>query len=446
MAEAAIARPTTMRLVAFAAGDFAFNLYWQSVMLYLLFYYTDALALDVGLAATIYLIASVWDGLASLVVGILADRRGSARHFRLALIIGALPLGLAFAMAYMAPPFGGIAAVAFVLCGHLLFRTAYALVNVPYLAMSARVSAHSADRALVAGLRMLAGTAAAVVVALGTVPIGEWVTGQGEGPASYLGAALLFAAVATIILIGIGLDFRDAAPPEPSVRPSVRTCLESLWRNRAFVTLSGAMMAMIIGVTILNKSVLYYFKYALGSEARGQLTLAVMMAVSAAAVPVWMVIARRIGARSIWFVAVGGCALLLALFAFTDGTAAGVTQGLLVALQAVIVGLHFSFWALLPDTVEYGQRTTGVRVEGTVFGVAALLQRVAIGIATAILGWSYVGAGYTANTVQSPATLTAMRLTIALLPLGFLALSALLMWLNPLAKGAHERIVRDLAA
>lgn len=438
------ARPSFLRLAAFAGGDFAFNLYWQSVMLYLLFYYTEALSLDIGLAATVYLAASVWDGIISFAVGIAADRRGSGQRLRLALTLGSLPLGLAFAMAYLPPPFAGAAGVAFVLGGHILFRTAYALVNVPYLVMSARISPDSNDRALVAGLRMLAGTAAAVVVAMGTVPIGGWLSGT-DGPAAYLDAALLFAAIATVILIAVGASFRDAAPAEPLDRPSVAVCLASLARNRAFVTLGGAMMAMTVAATILNKSVLYYFKYLGGDEAAGQLALAAMMAVSAAAVPAWMAVARLIGARAVWFVATGTCSVLLLVFAGADVARAGLTQALLVAIQAAIVGLHFAFWALLPDTVEYGQRVTGVRVEGTVFGVAALLQRIAIGAATAILGWSFVGAGYTPNVAQSAGTLAGMRLSIALILLAFFALSALLMWLNPLAKGAHDRIVRELA-
>ena len=78
-------------------------------------------------------------------------------------------------------------------------------------------------------------------------------------------------------------------------------------------------------------------------------------------------------------------------------------------MQVMIVGLNFVFWAMLPNTIEYGERATGVHVEGTVFGVAALLQRIAIGIATAILGWSFASAGYVANVEQSAETLGGMR-------------------------------------
>ena len=58
-------------MLLFAFGDFAFNIFWQSVMLYLLFYYTDALDIPIKVAATTYMIASVWDGLASFAVGVL---------------------------------------------------------------------------------------------------------------------------------------------------------------------------------------------------------------------------------------------------------------------------------------------------------------------------------------------------------------------------------------
>ena len=59
------AAPAKARLLLFAFGDFAFNLYWQSLMLYLLFYYTEALDLPVATAAAIYTAASIWDGIAN---------------------------------------------------------------------------------------------------------------------------------------------------------------------------------------------------------------------------------------------------------------------------------------------------------------------------------------------------------------------------------------------
>ncbi|MCH8616119.1 MFS transporter [Sphingomonas sp. SM33] len=431
-------RPSRPRLLLFAFGDFAFNLYWQSIMLFLLFYYTDALELPIGVASTTYLIASVWDGIASFVVGILVDRRHATLRYGAILIAGAIPLGLCFMLTYMPPLTTGSWAIASILGAHLLFRTAYAAVNVPYLAMTARISADTDDRAFVAGTRMLFGTAAAVTVALATVPVGRWLTGSTASEA-YFGAAVLFAVVGTIILMFVGATYREATTIERPLPGSVRAALVSLARNRAFVTLSAAMMAMIVAITVLNKSVLYYFKYLLNDPEAGQLALASMGIVSGIAIPLWMVFGRVIGLRALWLIAAGlGMATLL-VFAAIDVHESGLMQIFLIMMQVMIVGLNFVFWAMLPNTVEYGERETGLHVEGTVFGVAALLQRIAIGIATAILGWGFAGAGYVANVQQSAGTLSGMRATIVIVPLIFLALSCVAMLANPLGRAPHGR-------
>lgn len=437
-------RPSRARLTLFAFGDFAFNLYWQSAMLFLLFYYTDALGLPVAAAAAIFMASSVWDGVANFAAGILADRREPKGGLGRLVAIGGVPLGLGFVLAYLPPVVPGWWGMVGVFAGHIAFRTAYAFINLPYLAMSARVSADSNDRAYVAGVRMLSGTLAAVVVALGTVPLGGLLLGTKAAADAYLGAALLFALAGAAILAWVGITYREADVPERREPVPVWTALKAIAGNRAFVTLNLAMVAMIVAVTILNKSVLYYFKYFLGDEGGGQLALASMSVVSAVSVPLWMLMQRRVGTRALWFLAAALAMIGLALFALFDIHRAGVMQAYLMAMQAMIVGLNFVFWAMLPNTIEYGEQRTGLRVEGAVFGMAALLQRVAIGIATAIIGIGFERAGYVANIGQSAATLSAMRMTIALVPLAFLALSCVLMALNPLGRGEHARIVRDL--
>ena len=406
-------------------------------MLYMLFYYTEALHLPIEVAAGCYFIASVWDGVASLLVGVLFDRYADPKHYRLALIWGAAPLGLAFVCAYSPPPFQGLGLAAWVLAGQLLFRTAYALVNVPYLAMSARICADSDDRALVAGLRMIAGTAASVIVAVGTLPLGFWLT-HVEGPGVYREAAILFSLAASAILIGVGLGYRDGAIPVSTSRGSVRAALIGAWRNPAFVTLSVAMVAMIIAVTVLNKSILYYFKYTLADQASGQLTIAWMTAVSGCVLPVWMAVSRAIGVRALWFVAIALGVTWLGFFILFDFHAPLYTQAFLVLMQSTIVGLNFAVWAMVPDTIEYGQRRTGVRVEAVLYGYVALLQRVAIGLGTVLLGVSLKRAGFSSGAHQTVATLGMFRITLALIPLVFLLASALVMGLNPLRRSPGE--------
>ena len=437
------ARPSKPRLLLFAFGDFAFNLYWQSVMLFLLFYYTDALDLPIAVAAMTYMIASVWDGIANLVAGIMVDRRHATLRYGAILVAGAVPLGACFMLMYMPPLMTGGWAIATILIAHLLFRTAYAAVNVPYLAMTARVSADGGDRAFIAGMRMLFGTAAAVVVALCTIPVGRWLAGA-TASQSYFASAILFAVVGTLILMLVGATYREGTTIQRPLPDSVRAVLVSLFRNRAFVTLSAAMMAMIVAITVINKSVLYYFKYLLNDPEAGQLALASMGVVSGVAIPLWMMLGRIIGLRALWFIAAGLGIAALGIFAAADVHESALMQAFLIALQVMIVGLNFVFWAMLPNTVEYGEQATGLHIEGSVFGVASLLQRIAIGVATAILGWSFASAGYVANVQQSAGTLSGMRATIVVVPVLFLALSCVAMLSNPL--GRQPRGKADLGA
>lgn len=445
---AKLTRPSRARLVLFAFGDFAFNLYWQSVMLFLLFYYTDAIDLPIRIAATIYLIASVWDGIANFLAGMLIDRRSQTFRFGRLIAVGAVPLGLTFMLAYAPPLDRGWWGLALILVAHMVFRTAYAGINVPYLAMSARISPDLGDRSLVAGLRMMFGTAAAVIVALGTVRIGSLVTGT-SGASAFLGAAAVFAAVGAIILAIVGTSYRDGIVPAPSAGGWGKA-LVALARNRAFVVLNLATMAMIIAVTVLGKSVLYYFKYLLNDPEAGQLALAAMGVVSGIAIPLWMLLGHRIGLRRLWLLATGGGMAGLLIFAVLEFDTTLAMQIFLIGMQVVIVGLNFVFWSLLPNTIEYGEQATGVHVEGAVFGVAALLQRIAIGIATAILGYSFASAGYVPNVRQTPETLEGMRLTAAVLPLGFLALSYVAMLFCPIgrkpaAAGEGAEALHDMA-
>jgi GPH family glycoside/pentoside/hexuronide:cation symporter len=291
---------------------------------------------------------------------------------------------------------------------------------------------------------MLFGTAASVVVALGTVPVGRWLTGSTAAQA-YFGAAVVFAILASAILLLVGATYRDLGQVDRPPPASLAAALLSLIRNRAFVALNTAMMSMIVAVTVLGKSVLYYFKYLLNDPQAGQLALASMGVVSAIAIPLWMIVGRFLGLRALWLLATSLAILSLGAFVIADIATPMGMQLFLVVTQAIIVGLHFTFWAMLPNTIEYGELETGLHVEGAVFGVAALLQRIGIGIATAILGWTFASAGYVANVQQSADMLATMRNTVAFVPMLFLALSGVAMLFSPFRRGTHNQIVRELA-
>lgn len=434
------------RLTLFASGDFACNLYWQSLIFYLFFFYTETLGLPAATAGLVYMIGSFWDGLADLAVGLRAEATAARGGYRRVVAFGAVPLGIAFTLLYFAPPFGLTALTIFALAVHFLFRSLYAIVNVPYSALTTRISDDSHDRATISGLRMLFGTAAAGAVALLTPRIGLLFGTPPESTGSFFSAALVFAVVATMLLLTMVARVPERIPPATTqARHSLRDCAKVLARNRAFVSLNLAMMAIVVGVTVLTKSVLYYFTYALGDAEAGSAGLALMAIAGTAFVPVWMIAERRLGSRGIWFASALAAVVAVIAYAVLGGRSTLATQAFLIAMQAGVVGVNFAFWAILPDTVEYGEHQHGVRVEAMAFGVTALVQKIALGLAAGLMGLIYSAVGYVAHADQSAETLAGMRWAMLLIPaLGF-GLSALAMAMNPLRRGTHDAIVADLA-
>lgn len=434
--------PTRLR---FASGDFACNLYWQSSSLFLFFYYTEVLHLAPQLAGTIYMIGSVWDGIADLLTGIWAER-GRRRYARV-VGYGAIPLGLSFPLLYFGPPFHGIAFVVGLLIAQFAFRSLYALVNITYAAWSVRISTDSRDRAAVAGLRMLFGTIAAVLVSLSTERISRAVSGSLTSSAGFLCAAGVFDLIATPLLMHVarrspqGADEPKIAPPTPLSRG-----LGALATNRAFVTLCIAMMCIAIAATILSRSVLYYFTYVVGDEMAGTTALALMGVSGSLFVPLWMLARHRIGSRALWLGAAALAIVGSTAFAMTDAGVAWRADLFLVTMQAALAAFSFVFWAMLPDTVEYGELHGGVRIEALSFGVAALLQKVAIGVATALTGFAYSAIGYAPRVAQSPEVITDIRWLMVAAPIIGCLVSALAMAANPLRRDTHRAIVAALAA
>jgi glycoside/pentoside/hexuronide:cation symporter, GPH family len=436
------------RILAFAAGDFGFNLYWQSLSLYLLFFYTDVVGLSAAAAGLIYMVASIWDGLIDPVIGVAAGRtRTRWGHYRPYLLFGAAPLGLGFILLYYRPPLAGTALVAALLGAHLLFRSLYAAVNVPYAALTARITQDAGQRATISGLRMLFATLAAAAVAMLTQPIALAMTGRSNGAVGFLAAAAGFALVATLVLLSVFAATRERASGGLSA-PSIG--LAAGWRsiagNRAFWTLVVGGGFMIACATALGKSVLYYFKYALHDEAGARTALTLSAVSGLVIVPLWMLAARRLSKRAIWLTSCGLYAAGLIVFALVRTRSAWAMDLFLVYMQTGTLGLAFAYWGLLPDTVEYGQWRTGVRAEALVFGLALLFQKVALGLGAGLFGVALGLVGYHANQVQTPQTLAGLKTIMVGLPLIGVCICTLAMAFNPLKQGTHERLVADLLA
>jgi len=440
-------RLSTAKKIGFTLGDYASNLYWQSVSIFLLFFYTDAVGLPAATAGLIYMIASIVDALADPVMGSIADRtRTRYGRYRPYILFGCVPLGLSFVLLYWRPPFDGVALAVWMMASHIIFRFAYTAVTIPYTSLNARLTDSSDERSTIAGYRMIFGVLAAFTIIYFTYPmVGR--LGGSDATIGFTWAAAVFALVATAIY---PLVYRITREPEESASEGQGALdLAGHWRalapNRAFWVLILATVAAFVCTTALGKSVLYYFKYTLKDEAASRTALIGMSAIGLVAIPAWVWITKYIGKRNAWFSGILLSLIMLAIFATNAFDSVLAMTVWLIFWGAFSLGLALTFWSMLPDTVEYGEWATGKRTESFIFGLFQLFLKTALGVGAGLFGWLLDRSGYVANAEQSPETLAGMKDIMIWLPGAGLVIAGLVMLLYPIRKGTHERIVEELA-
>jgi len=443
------ARLTTFRKVAIGAGDFGFNLYWQTAGLYLLFFYTDAMGLPAATAGFIYMAALIWDAALDPVLGLLVDRtRTSMGRYRPYLILGGAPLALGFIAMFAGPSGSSLAAIIFAAATHLTFRTLYAVVSIPYAALFARITKDSAQRGDMAGIRMVFGTLAAIVVAALTLPLAQALGTEASPRRGWLIVGAAYGVIAAFCLLGVawaarGLDVADEAPPPP--RP-LRDVVRSLAANRALHLVLGAVVLSAFSGTMFSKNLLYYFKYVVGDAKLGSTALAIGALTAAICVPAFAVVVRLVGKRATWLIGAVPGLIGLLVWHFVDGMGV-IPLFAAVVLQAMGLAAYVvCFWGMLPDTVEYGEWRSGVRTESMVFGLTVLGQKAALGLGAGFLGVALSHVGYTANAVQTPETLAGIKAMMFWIPLVGGLGSAALIFFYPINRQAHETMVAEIAA
>ena len=441
-------RLSPARKIGFTVGDYACNLYWQSVSIYLLFFYTDVVGLSAGTAGLIYMIASIFDGMIDPVMGAIADKtRTKHGRYRPYLLWGAVPLGFAFVLLYFKPPLAGVALVTWILVAHLIFRVAYTALSIPYTSLNARITDSSAERSTLAGFRMIFATLAGLTVASTTQPLAASLGGGDVGKGFTL-TAVAYALIATAIFPFVYATTREPQDVPGEAAPVIR--MSQYWAavrgNRAFWAVMAGICTGVICTTALGKSVLYYFKYYLNDEAAARTALSLNAAVGLVVIPAWIYVTKRIGKRAAWFTAVIWGIVCLTGFALVDIRDPGLMIGFLLAMQVCGLGLALTFWSMLPDTVEYGEWRTGLRAESFIFGLGQFFLKAALGLGAGIFGWSLDLVGFHPNVAQTPETLQGMKTIMVALPLAGLVLGGLAMLIYPMKKGVHEDIVGQLAA
>ncbi len=451
-----MSRLTTAQKAGYGLGDFAYNLIWQAVTLFLIFIYTDVAGLSPYWAGVVYIAASVWDAITDPIMGGLADRTRTSRgRYRPYILWSAAPLAFVYWLAFSVPSVSDGWIIVWAFVTHFLLRTVYTVSNIPYSSLTARMTSDADDRARLTGWRMQFAVAGGLFVAT-FLPGLVAVLGGDDPRTGYSLTVALFALLMFAILIASYFltsepDEIDPLPARQSLNPVdlLKDVLGVAAKLRLNGPLARVFLAIIIGgmcIAMLSKSVPYYFKYIYGDQTMVSGALVTLMITQFVVIPAYVFLAARTSKRVAWLAGSGVMAVgLTALFANQL-----YTQFVILPIFCVIGAgagaLGVMFWSMLPDTVEYSEWATGNRDEAKTYAFASFAIKMSNGTAGFLFGVLLGLAGFEANVEQTEDTIFAIKSIMTLIPLLGLLICAVIIWGYPLDRAAHEKLLTDIKA
>jgi GPH family glycoside/pentoside/hexuronide:cation symporter len=432
--------------IAYGVADLGISLLTASTQFFLLFFYTDILGIDPGLAGTALLVGKLtWDAINDPLVGYFSDRTRSRWGRRKPyMLLGAIPFGLTIWLLFSLPPgLTGLTAFLAVLGSYLLVDTTQTLVSVPYYALSAELTNDYDERTSLISIRMIftvlgyiLGAAATTVVAGLFMNLGWSKTAAYSG----MGAVFGFVAIVTMLITIFGVK----ETPNPDLKPAtmpVMLQIKHVLKNRPFVQYMIMSTIINISFTLLTALLPYFLMYQLHMTDQIPLVMMVMLLTIAVFLIPWRFASKKLnkGPAYALGLAIASVAILVAFFLPEGPT-------LIIYGVAFVAGLGFSAqyvfpWSMIPDVIEVDQAQTGERHEGIYFGVNNFLGKLSGAIGIAASGWALKLYGYVPNVAQTEHALFGIRFFFAIVPvIAFAIALPLLIW-YPITRQNHGEIL-----
>lgn len=430
--------------IGYGSGDFAMNLYWQGVSLYLFYFYTDVLGMPNAMAGMIYAIGSLWDAVTDPAMGYVAERtRTRWGRYRPYLLFTPIPLGLSYLLIFWHPGDVSVTTMAVLaLTGQFIFRLLFTMASTPYSSLMARMTQNADDRAGMAGARMLFAYAGGFTVVILT---GLMLEAVDDDRMAFMMVALVSGVLATAVF---WVCFTICREPEEGAEvetaPSLKDSFASMRANFPFLIVLASILLMVCGTTIIGKTILYFFEYQMGDRNAGSQALMAFAAVGLVAIPFWTFVTLKTSKRFVWLAGSTLTSIALLTLLLNPASSIETVTANYMFISFGSGAFAVTFWGMLPDTVEYGEWKSGARVEATIFGLVTFAQKAAVALSAVLLGFLLDVIGYQAGEVQSAETLSGLKLIIVFVPLTGIVASVAFMLFYPLSPQRHGEIVAEL--
>ena len=471
--------------IGYGFGDLASVLFWQTIMVYLLFFYTDVFGLTAKAAGWMFFVSRVSDAIFDVVIGMTADRTKSRwGKFRPYILWGAIPLAVSAVLAFSTPSFADAGKLIYAYITFIAFMFLYSTVNIPYTALLGVISGDPVERADAATSKFIGAFTAGIIVSATALPLAKYFGGGNDAKGWHM-TMIIYSVAAVVFLLITFLSTRERVQPIAKEKTNVARDLEDIIQNIPWISLFVVTILFILFVCIRMNVTTHYFKYYVGEQVSPWLATffnfflgiinpliglfggkeialfeethkfgfevlasafntvgQVLSLIGVALVPFFARFLGRKKAMIFLFIAALICTgsfyffkpenlVLIFVFQAIGSLAGGPISALL--------------WIMYADTADYSEWKTGRRATGLVFSASIMSNKLGWAFGSMIAAFILAETGFVANVVQNIDVLNGLKAMMSVLPVavGVVAL-IILMFFYKLDEGTMAKIKVDL--
>ena len=246
--------------IGYGSSDFACNLIWQMISLYLLYFYTNVMHLNAGAVSVMFLVTKVIDGISDLIVGFLIDktntRWGKSRPW---ILFGAVPFGVAAVVAFSVPNIGQTGMLIYAYVSYILLSTAYTVVNIPMASILPALSEDPHERTVLASCRTFFSSVGSTVVSAFALTLVDKF-GNGNEALGFRIVMMIFGVIGCLVFFFCFFNTKERVVIKQE-KVSLKANISCLLHNKPWKLFALNIVWFFGGYVIQASAVIYYFTY-----------------------------------------------------------------------------------------------------------------------------------------------------------------------------------------
>lgn len=429
--------------IAYGLGDTASNIIFQTVMLFLTFFYTDIFGISPAVVGTLFLVVRVIDAVTDPIMGALTDathtKYGSYRPYLLWL---AIPFAVISVITFTTPEMDDGNKIIYAFVTYTLLMLVYTAINIPYSALGGVLSGNPNERVSIQSYRFVFGMLGGLLVTSCTLPLVKWF-GNGNNEMGYQLTMLVMSCLGVVLFL-ICFRYTKERVSNPAHKLSLKTQLHVLWQNQPFKILCMAALVLLTSMVLRTTLAIYYVKYVLGKEDLITEFVTLGMIGNILGCACAQPLSKRLDKKAAYVYLQYISAILSCLAFFVPN------EHVLLAFLVYFLWCFFTqmatplLWAKMADTIDYGVWQNGLRLTGLVYASIVFFIKLGLALGGAIAGWLLAYYQYQANVELSEATKNGILTSFTLYPAIGSVLVALIMSKYSLDNRTIKKITADL--